>query len=59
MSIENLPACRWCGHIHGDLCPSVKALEYHEDGTTVKRVEFLTPADRLHSPIDEWKGSKS
>lgn len=26
--------------IHGPKCPSVKALEYHPDGT-VKRVEFV------------------
>lgn len=36
--------CRWCGVIHGPRCPEVRAIEYHEDGT-VKRVEFLTPAD--------------
>lgn len=37
--------CRWCDFEHGPRCPWVKAIEYHEDGVTVKRVEFLTPAD--------------
>lgn len=41
--------CRWCGMIHGPRCPSVKAIEYHQDGS-VKRVEFTTPADML-API--------
>ena len=26
-------------------CPSVKAIEYFEDGVTVKRVEFMTAPD--------------
>jgi hypothetical protein len=55
MTIDQIPACRWCGHAHGDLCPQVKALEFYEDGT-VKRVEFLTPNDRPQH--DEWKGAK-
>lgn len=37
--------CGWCGLIHGPRCPSVKAIEYYEDGVTVKRVEFVTAAD--------------
>lgn len=36
--------CRWCGMVHGVRCPSVKAIEYHQDGS-VKRVEFLTGVD--------------
>lgn len=36
--------CRFCGMIHGVMCPAVKAIEYFEDGT-VKRVEFKTAAD--------------
>ena len=36
--------CPHCGLIHGPRCPSVKAIEYFPDGT-VKRVEYLTPAD--------------
>ncbi len=40
--------CEWCGHIHGRLCPYVKAFEFriNESGERqVARVEFLTPAD--------------
>jgi hypothetical protein len=38
--------CPWCGLLHGPRCPEVKAIEYFPDGTA-KRVEFLTPADRM------------
>ena len=34
--------CGWCGHYHGPRCPEVRAIEYHEDGFTIKRVEFVT-----------------
>jgi hypothetical protein len=37
--------CRFCGMSHGIRCPSVKAIEYFEDGVTVKRVEFMTASD--------------
>lgn len=40
----NAVHCRWCGKYHGTLCPDVKAIEYHPDGT-VKRVEFKSVAD--------------
>lgn len=43
--------CRWCGMIHGPRCPEVKAIEYFQDGT-VKRVELLTPMDRM--PMNGW-----
>jgi hypothetical protein len=33
--------CRWCGQIHTQLCPAVRAMEFHPDGS-VKRVEFVT-----------------
>lgn len=36
--------CRWCGMLHGERCPTVKAMEFHQDGT-LKRVEFLTAVD--------------
>ena len=37
--------CGWCAGLHeGTVCPMVKAIEYHENGT-LKRVEFKTPAD--------------
>ncbi len=37
--------CRYCGKSHGVRCPEVKAIEYAEDGVTVRRVEFVTAAD--------------
>lgn len=37
--------CAYCGQpVHPAVCPTVKAIEYHPDGS-VKRVEFKTPAD--------------
>jgi hypothetical protein len=39
--------CRFCGKDHGARCPDVKAIEYAEDGVTVRRVEFVTAADFL------------
>ncbi|HEV2303150.1 MAG TPA: hypothetical protein VGR91_16405 [Stellaceae bacterium] len=36
--------CQWCEAEHGPVCPLVKAIEYHVDGT-VKRVEFKTAVD--------------
>jgi hypothetical protein len=40
--------CRWCGLMHGHVCPYVKALDFYPDGT-VKRVEFFqeTPGVRV------------
>lgn len=39
-------ACRWCGALHGPMCPHVKALEFDADSPeTVVRVEFVTAAD--------------
>jgi hypothetical protein len=43
--------CQWCGNIHGQRCPEVRAIEYHPDGT-IKRVEFVTPGDRHPPRID-------
>lgn len=37
--------CSWCGNSHaGVVCPLVKAIEYHPNGT-MKRVEFKTTHD--------------
>lgn len=36
--------CRWCGLTHGPLCPSVKSLDFHRNGS-VARVVFVTAAD--------------
>jgi hypothetical protein len=52
MTIDKAISCPYCGHVHGDLCPQVKAFEYAEDGR-VKRVEFFTPADRVHPELLE------
>jgi hypothetical protein len=41
----NPQPCRWCGAEHGPLCPFVKALDFHADGVTIRRVEFVMPAD--------------
>ena len=38
------PTCRWCGNLHGPQCPNVRAIEFYQDGVTVKRVEFHPPA---------------
>lgn len=38
-----IPQCRWCGLFHGHVCPYVKAIDFHADGVTVKRVEFHEP----------------
>jgi hypothetical protein len=42
---QNTP-CGHCGHYHGRLCPSVKAIEYYPDGG-IKRVEY-----RDANPLD-------
>jgi hypothetical protein len=34
--------CGYCGMVHGPRCPSVKAIEFHPNGS-VKRVEFFGP----------------
>lgn len=40
-STDAVPKCRWCGQPwHTTICPLVKAMEYHADGFTLKRVEF-------------------
>lgn len=36
--------CGYCGFNHANVCPLIKAIEYHPDGM-VKRVEFKTAAD--------------
>lgn len=47
------PKCQYCGAMqHQGTCPTVKAIEYHPDGT-VKRVEFKTQTDfHAFPPID-------
>ena len=41
--------CRWCGMMHGLVCPLVKAVEYYQDGS-IKRVEFKTAVDYPQLP---------
>lgn len=53
MADEQRTNCRWCGMIHGPKCPSVKAMEFHLDGT-VKRVEFYSPVD--YPPMQIYPG---
>lgn len=36
------PVCPYCGMGHSSICPRVRAIEYHPDGST-KRVEFYNP----------------
>ncbi len=36
---QNCHQCPHCGMWHGQVCPRVKAIEYHENGT-IKRVEY-------------------
>ena len=52
--------CRWCGNIHGQMCPEIKSIEYDPPGSAqVKRVEFMTLSDKLmtvpgsYSPITQ------
>ncbi len=52
MTVDPAKACRYCGHFHGDLCPQVKAYEYHESGV-LKRVEFFAPVDHVHPELLE------
>ena len=35
--------CRWCGMLYGAFCPSVRSIEFFDDGVTIKRVEFHSP----------------
>lgn len=42
MNPTPLQPCRYCGEsvFHTGICPRIKAIEYHPDGS-IKRVEFL------------------
>lgn len=43
--------CQWCGvlHYHQGICPRVKAIEYHGNGS-IKRVEFHDPTENNARP---------
>jgi hypothetical protein len=43
--------CQFCGQDHGVQCPSVKEIEYFEDGKTVKRVVFRSGIDNWVPPL--------
>lgn len=48
-------ACKYCGTYHTTKCPLIKAIDYQEDGVTIKRVEFMTPADYAAPvKIEKW-----
>jgi hypothetical protein len=55
----NYASCRWCGIVAGSVphtieaCPSVKAVEYHPDGS-IARVEKWGPVDRQAPVIPLW-----
>ena len=39
-TVVEQPKCRYCGAVpHDGVCPTVKSIEYHPDGS-VKHVEF-------------------
>src|SRR5580704_9270317 len=46
-------ACGWCGNVHGKICPSVKSIEYYENGT-VKKVTYVTDGDRMPPLTGGW-----
>jgi len=52
--------CQWCGNVqHTGVCPRVKAIEYHPNGT-IKRVEFQgwpSPARTAAINVSVRKGS--
>jgi hypothetical protein len=57
MSTANAaPKCQYCGSLtHPGVCPTVKAIEYHQNGT-VKRVEFKGVADYPPFYIGHFSG---
>jgi hypothetical protein len=42
--------CPHCGMIHQTTCPRIKSIEYHENGVTVKRIEFHAPEPVVAQP---------
>lgn len=54
---HNTP-CQHCGLMHGKLCPSVKAYEYHPDGS-LKRVEFREAVARFDPGYEYVPGGVS
>jgi hypothetical protein len=54
-AVTEIGKCRWCGMIHGPMCPSVKSIEYHADGVTVKHVEFRD-YNQVPYQMPAWRG---
>lgn len=54
-TIEPDGKCRWCGAYHEQMCPHVKAMEYHPDGS-IKRVEFKGASDYFQFQEDRGSG---
>ncbi len=54
LTMTEMLKCRWCGMIHGPMCPAIKAIEYADDGITVRRIEFKCAGDypELKPPFD-------
>ena len=38
-AIPQVVPCQYCGKYHPGICPRIKSVEYHDNGT-VRRVEF-------------------
>lgn len=51
------PKCPHCGMQHTTTCPRIKAIEYHTDGVTVKRIEFHDNAQTYNLPSAYWPRS--
>jgi hypothetical protein len=45
-------SCPHCGMIHQTTCPRIKAIEYNQDGATVKRIEFHAPEKVVTGKVD-------
>jgi hypothetical protein len=55
---STVAACHHCDNYHPGACPKIKAIEYHSDGITVRRVEYFEPtAPRdpgVYQPVIMW-----
>jgi len=51
--MPQLHECPYCGAIHTGTCPRIKSIEYHENGITIKKIEFH---DWSRAPLVPWKG---
>lgn len=53
-----LTACPYCGELPHEkgLCPRITAIEYHGDGETVRRVEFVAPVSKSNEVFVKARG---